>query len=478
MSDPNDIVTVQVSTVLAPAASTLQQTGCLVSFGGTNLPTATQSLLTTFVDLAPILTDPVEIDTAVWAAGVVTVTPTNPLPGSVVAAGNLKAVLTGFIPLAYNGLQNCTIVDANTFTFPLTPDPGVTTTVGQAQLGQAVELNAMAASFFRQGTGRNVWVLELGLATSFADEVSRLEGWLNNNPLAFYGYLLPTDWGLAANIPTDLPLFEQFEYPEAMVYFWVTIELAAVGLIPPEVKCVVQMIEDPSVGPLRDNTLPGDYAEFSLATMFYWALRFKPTSVTRVSPMCFKFLYGVTPYNVLSAGPLFQSFKDNNVNYIRTGAEGGINFTYVYEGVTADGMDYFNWWWTIDWVQINIKLDLANAIINGSNNPLAPLYYDQPGINQLEAVLAGTMKRGGGYGMVTGLVVQTGLNSDDLATAINNNTFEGQCNVNAVPFLAYSEQNPSDYGKGEYDGLSTLFIPARGFVHILVQVVATDIVTL
>jgi hypothetical protein len=50
--------------------------------------------------------------------------------------------------------------------------------------------------------------------------------------------------------------------------------------------------------------------------------------------------------------------------------------------------------------------------------------------------------------------------------------------VNAVPFIPYSIQNPSDYSNGEYDGLSTLFIPSRGFVHILVQVVATDIVTL
>jgi len=47
-----------------------------------------------------------------------------------------------------------------------------------------------------------------------------------------------------------------------------------------------------------------------------------------------------------------------------------------------------------------------------------------------------------------------------------------------VPFLAYSQQNPADYGVGEYDGLSTLFIPSRGFVHILVVVTATNIVTL
>jgi hypothetical protein len=207
-------------------------------------------------------------------------------------------------------------------------------------------------------------------------------------------------------------------------------------------------------------------------------MNFRATAVTRVAPMCFKYIYAVTPYPLQNNGPLLLSFKENFINYIQTGSEGGINYTDVYQGVTADGFDYFNWWWTIDWVQININLDLTNAIINGSNNPLAPLYYDQPGINTLEAVLAQTMKNGGSFGMVNGLVVQTELNSPDLATAIAAGTYAGQCNVNAVPFIDYSIQNPSDYGQGEYDGLSTLFIPARGFVHILVQVVATDIVTL
>jgi hypothetical protein len=477
MSDPNDIVTVQVSTILAPAAATLQQTGCFVSFGATNLTPQTTSLLTRFSDLTPLLLPARAITTAVWVLGVVTVTTTLPLPFTI---GSIQVLqINGFTPVAYNGVFLCTITAASEFTYPLVTNPTPAVVHGTYISYAAVQLNAMAATYFRQGYGRNISVLELGIPEVFADEVTTLETWLNNNPLAFYGYFLPEEFGNVGHIPEAIQFFQQFENPEAMVYFWVTLEdPTAVGLILPTMKCVFQLIEDPTVRLLRYTSIIGNYAEFSLAGVFYWALYYKPTSVTRVAPMCFKYVYGVTPYNILSAGPLFVSFKANNVNYIRTGAEGGIAYTYVYMGVTADGFDYFNWWWTIDWVQINVKLDLANAIINGTNNPLAPLYYDQPGINQLEAVLAGTMKRGGGYGMVNGLVVQTQLDSDDLMTAITANTYEGQCNVNAVPFLAYSEQNPSDYGIGEYDGLSTLFIPARGFVHVLVSVVATDIVTL
>lgn len=478
--DPNAIVTVQVTTILAPTPQNYQQTGALVSFGGTTITPNSAKLLTQFNDLKPLLQTSGAIASIAWAAGVATATTAAALPSIVTPGTIIQLVVTGCVPDSYNGIFTCTVTGPNEFTYPLIVDPGspANTLNAQYQLNSSSELNAMAATFFRQGTGTSVYVLELGYQPTFLEEVAALETWLNNSPMSYYGYLLPDYWGLVANIPNVLPLYQQFTDPEAMTYFWTTIELLAVGMIPNTVKCVIQMIEAPGVAAARQATLPGLYAEFTLASMFFWAMQYKATSVTRVSPMCFKYVYGVTPYPSLGNGPTLVSFKNNSVNYIQTGAEGGIAFTNVYQGVTADGMDYFNWWWTIDWVQINVNIDLTNAIINGSNNPLAPLYYDQPGINYLESVLAGTMTRGGQFGLVNGAVVQTELNSADLSTAINSGTFTGQCNVNAVPFIAYSQANPSHYGIGEYDGLSTIFIPARGFVHILVVVVATDIVTL
>jgi hypothetical protein len=258
-------------------------------------------------------------------------------------------------------------------------------------------------------------------------------------------------------------------------------------------KDVIQMVEAPV---LTDPTLihvpasgidPERYdipnyldpqGEFTMAAMFYNALAYRPSNTNRICPMAFKFMYGVTEYPQKNNGPLLRNFKSSNTNYISTGAEGGISFTMVYEGVTLDGHDYFNWWYTIDWVQIEINLNLSNAIINGSNNPLAPLYYNQDGINFLETVLFHTMQSAQTFGMVLGKIEMTGYDGPDLTAAINGGQFAGKCNVNAVPFLNYSLANPGDYKIGEYDGLSTLFIPARGFIHILVNVVATDLISL
>jgi hypothetical protein len=478
MADPNSIVTVQVNTILAPTAPNLQQRGAILSFGGTNTPVNTQSFLTQFEDLADILSEPIELVSAVWAAGIVTVMTVDPLPASTGGLGTVISVLmTGFIPAGYNGLFDCTVTGVDSFTYPLLSDPGLAITVGTSQLGEAASLNAEVSTFFRQGTGAGVYVLELGFHTSFGNELLTFENFLNTNAMAYYGYLLPYDWGSVANIPALITLFQQFVNPEAMTYFWLTLQPNTAGMIPKTLKCCIQLMEAPSVAAIRNAALPGEYAEFTMAGMFYWGIQFRATAVTRVAPMCFKYIYGVTPYPTLNNGPTLIGFKQNNVNYIQTGAEGGINYTNVYQGVTADGFDYFNWWWTIDWVQINANIALSNAIINGANNPLAPLYYDQYGINYLCAVLAGVMTSGVQLGMVNGSVVQTGYDPATLSQNIQTGAFSGKCNVNAVPFLTYSALNPDDYGSGEYDGLSTLFIPARGFVHILVIVVATNIVT-
>jgi hypothetical protein len=238
------------------------------------------------------------------------------------------------------------------------------------------------------------------------------------------------------------------------------------------------MVEAPSVtDPTQPNITAND-GEFTLASMFYNALAYRPSNSNRITPMCFKYVYGVTAYPQKNNGPLLVSFKTANTNYITTGAEGGIAFNMVYEGVTLDGHDYFNWWYTIDWVQIEVNLDLSNAIINGSNDPLAPLYYNQDGINQLETVLAGTITDGQTFGMILGRIIATQLDGPANQIAINRGDYAGACNVNAVPFIPYTLANPGDYKIGEYDGLSVLFIPARGFVHILVNVVATDLVSI
>lgn len=534
-TDPNSIVTVHVSIVEAPTPINYQRTGAFVSFGATNMEPQSTHLLTQFEDLQvpppedpaglPILIYPQKVQSATWAAGVMTVTTVDPIPSSPQIGDIMHLVMKDFEPIGpgFNGLYGCTVTAPNTFTYPVPTNPGSMVNLGTFQPHASIELSQMATSFFGQGNEIGIWILELGFNANPDNNVLAMEQWLNENPLTIYGFLFPRRFGcdpfIIGKASQPLPftnMLKRYEAPSnTMEYFWLTVadgnsvpypDMTMENLFFPgqlgsgggkgtgsSFKDVIQMVEAPvlqdpalifvpasGIDPARwemPNYLDPE-GEFTQAAMFYNALAFRPSNTNRISPMAFKFLYGVTEYPQRHNGPLLRAFKSANTNYVSTGAEGGISFTMVYEGVTLDGHDYFNWWYTIDWVQIEINLNLSNAIINGSNNPLAPLYYNQDGINYLEVVLFRTMASASTFGMVLGKIEMTGFDGPDLTAAINGGQFAGKCNVNAVPFLNYSLANPGDYKIGEYDGLSTLFIPARGFIHILVNVVATSLVSL
>ncbi|MXE01577.1 hypothetical protein FQZ98_27505, partial [Escherichia coli] len=87
------------------------------------------------------------------------------------------------------------------------------------------------------------------------------------------------------------------------------------------------------------------------------------------------------------------------INYVDTGAEGGISNTILVKGVTSDGND-MTYWYSVDWVQINVDMQLANTVINGSNNPINPLYYNQDGIDRLQQVAQAVFNTGVSYGLV------------------------------------------------------------------------------
>jgi hypothetical protein len=478
-TDPNAIVTVHVSIIEAPTPNTYQRTGALVSCGATNLlPANNTALLTQFEDLIPLLNPPIAITTTTWAAGIATCVASAPLPGPPVVGDTFTYVLSGFTPAGYNGRYVCTATAPNTFTFPLAVSPGAVTIEGTAVQATVIELQQMATTYFGQGNEIGVWVLELGYQSSFPNRVTALQNWLNNNPLTIYNFLLPREWGTATNIVLAENLLKQYQAPEKMEYFWITVQQAAMSILGSTYKDVIQLIEAPSLTDPTLSNLNATNGEFTLASMLYNALQYRASNTNRICPMAFKYLYGVTQYPQKGNGPLLVSFKTANTNYVTTGAEGGIAFTMVYEGVTLDGHDFFNWWYTIDWVQIEVNLNLSNAIINGSNNPLAPLYYNQDGINYLEVVLMGTMQDAQTFGMVLGKIEMTQLDGPDLTAAIYSGQFAAKCDVNAVPFLNYTLSNPGDYKIGEYDGLSTLFIPARGFIHILVNIVVSDLVSI
>ena len=427
----NYIVNLAVSQQVAPTPSNLQKTGALVSQGATTLAAGSTSLLTQTSDLTPLLAGSIAISSMSWASSTVTVTLAG--PHGIPSGDTVQAVISGVTPTAYNGTVNVTYTGANTFTFPLATNPGSVTVQGTFTLEDVGELVAMVTTFFAQGNSASVYVLELGTGTA-AQGVTALNAYIAAPSIPMYAYLLPRPWG---GEPTAATMANNATELTAKMYFFATVTAVQYSAWA-GYKSAVCMIEATGI----------PVTEFSLASMFYAVLATSPGIVSQVAPFAFRYSYGTT--NAVFTGPQKTTYKAAFVNWIDTGAEGGISNKILRWGTTMDGRD-FSYWYACDWVQINSQLMLANAIINGSNNPQNPLYYNQNGINRLQAVAQGVVNSGISYGMVSGSPV-----------------------VAAIPYSTYVNTNPSDYPAGIYNGLSLTFTPNRGFKSITFNITVSD----
>ena len=428
---PN-IVNVSVTQQVAPTPSQLQRTGAFISQGATTLAAGTTQLLTQLSDLTAILTGAKGITTMSWSAGVVTVTTT--VAHGITSGQSVQVIITGVTPTGYNGTFTATSTGTNTFTYPLATNPGSVTIQGSYTLEDVQELVAMATTFFAQGSNQAVYVLELGVGSPAAG-VTALTAYINNPTIRFYSYLLPNPWDTE---PTAWAMANNFTGTTAELYFYVSTTISTYtnwkGY-----KSVFATLPSPSA----------PVTEFSAAAIFWTTLSYNPNASNLAHPLAFTYVYAVTPY-VLTSTQQTQ-LKAAGANWIGTGAEGGISNTIIFWGTFMD-LNPFNYWYATDWLSINVEISLANAIINGSNLPTNPLYYNQAGINTLQKVAQATVNNGIAFGLIL-----------------------SPATVQAVSFTTYVAQNPGDYATGTYNGLSLTFVPARGFTSITIYLTASNI---
>ena len=435
---PN-IVNVVVTQQVASAPSQLQQTGAFVSQGGTTLAAGTTQLLTQLSDLTSILRPATDISTITWTGSVVTVTTTT--AHGIPSGDTVQIVIAGCTPTGYNGTFAGTSTGTNTVTYPLVSDPGSSTVEGTLQLSNTLELAAMGNTFFAQGSTVSVFVLELG-TTTVADGVTALNLYIEENvnhlPTSptpqFYSYLLPTTW----DVSDAQVMAAQYEGTTAQVYFYVTTTLATYSGWD-GIKSVFAALQSPSAPAI----------EFSTAAMYWASLSYDPSASNLAHPFEYTYVYSVTPYVLTNTQQV--TLLANGVNWVGTGAQGGISNTLI-EGGTYMDLNPFNYWYCVDWLSINVAQALSAAIINGSNLPTNPLYYNQAGINTLQKVAQATVNNGISFGLIL-----------------------SPASVVATPFTTYVAQHPGDYATGTYNGLSLTFVPLRGFSSITIYLTASNI---
>lgn len=466
------ITIVNVSEQIGPTPSVLQRTGALVSQGATTLTPGTFSLLTQLNSLTPLLKGVLTLTSLAFSTG--TVTATAAAPHGFTIGDTLILTIAGATPTGYNGTFLCTVTTTTAFTYALATNPGTETAPGTYTVEDVAELTSMATTFFAQGGANSVYVLELGPGNAI-DGITALTTFITAMPGFFYSYLLPHTWGVEPTFYTSFA--KNFTSTTSKTYFHVTTTLAFwqanPTLFAATLKSVLVMIEAPTVATAAAAGTP---IEFSAASRFYVTLNQNPSPSNQVTQLAFSFVFGVTPYPIMGNSSLFAQLKAAAIGIIGTGAEGGISNTILLYGQTLDGNDFNKFWYSVDFVQINLDLNTSNAVINGSNNPQAPLNNNQQGINSLQAVAVNTMQSAIADGLALGTLVQTQMTGTAFAAAVAAGQFAGQVVVNAVPFANYNQLNPGNYQLGIYSGLSVAYTVQLGFSQIIYNVEVANFV--
>jgi len=459
------IVNINISILNPPKPSQLLKSGAMISQGGTTLTAGEYQLLTSSSDLKDYL-KAVATSSIAWATGVVTVTLSS--PHGLTIGDEVPVSISGAVPSGYNGSVNATITSTTEFTYPLTTNPGAVTTQGSVTLPASREINQMNTVFWAQGTRRAVYVLELGAGDS-EDGVTALSEFiaedvsLGNTYQTFFSYLVPRAWDTE---PTFKTLVNNYTSPGSLVKFFVSTTIDTyTAWVSAAYPNVFAGVEAPAVVG----------TEFSMAGPFQSSLVNDPGSSNMVPPMAFRFMYGVTEYPPAGNGTLLKTLQDSNINYIGSAAEGGLSNKMLVAGHMLDG-NPFNYWYSVAWCAINLELDLANEIINGSNTTTNPLYYDQDGIDRLQKRGLKTLRSGISYGLILGQVISTKLDQTTFNENFNEGDYSGRAVINAVPFSSYTSLNESAYADGEYGGLSAVMTPKRGFESITFNLNVTNFV--
>ncbi|MBP2171007.1 hypothetical protein J2125_004199 [Erwinia toletana] len=435
-----NIVTVNVSQTIGATPSSLQQMSAIISHGATLQKNGNPLLITHSAEITGLVQNTIGSLEAEPSSSGADVTLRLPA-GEVIerdTGSEIDIIISGCAPSAWNGKYTATLTADGMLKWTIAPSTlsGKPVTLGVFTLASSEELVTAVNTFFAQGNSVGTYLLELGdQGGKTSAQVAALKRYLEEPAKRFYAWLVPSHWDGDADF---IALARLYTGNEAMHYFF-TLTAA-----PTEASYSSPYANIKSVVAVCDDSWPVTNAA---AAVMWNLVSASPGEINKVPPMAFRFLLAV---NACQAKPsLLTTMLKNHINYVGTGAEGGIANTMLVKGVTSDGND-MTYWYSVDWVQINVDTMLANAVINGSNNPINPLYYDQDGIDRLQMVAQGVFNTGMAYGLVNGHTA-----------------------VNAVPFKTYVTNNPNDYGIGRYAGLSATYTPMRGFVEIIFNINVT-----
>lgn len=435
------IVKLNVNVVQAPTASQLQQSGAIISVGGSTLATndyqycgslsAVESLLSTTGNFAELTA----MATSFFGVGT--------LAGLYVLELGANALVVDQVAALSTWITN----NPGLFYAYLTPADWDfdAITVGSATISNGGSgYTAAPIVTFSAPTGTD-GITATGTAV-IDSSTGAVTGITITDPGAYPNQAAPTitiaapTSGTTATATPNMvntlnSLAASYDSPTGWTYFFATTTATSISQYSPykSLFCFAN-------SPVMPST------EFSAAGPFYAFVVNNPSLANRLQPFGYRFLPGITPWPATGYTANINTILSAGGNLATTGSQGGLSSTILQKGTFMSG-DQMSAWYGLDWFQIQVQLALANEMINGANRQ-PPLVYDQHGINTLQAVAEGIVDDG-----VTFLCLLSG-------------------SVAAQSFYSYSQQNQADYKAGVYNGMLATVTEINGFLSITFNITA------
>jgi hypothetical protein len=442
MSVTQQIVQENVQVTPAPAPSILQQSGALVSVGGTTITTGDTQFFSGPAAALAVLSDAgnfaeltnqintyfaqnsgsPNVGISILELGV-----QSPVSAGITA---LEAFINGTEQQQFYGYAVPFTWDGLSGVISVTVTDGGTGYTGSP----TVAFSAPGGS----GTTATGTVVAVGGVITGVTITNPGTGYTAAPTLTFTGS--GTDAAATATIGSPLnAMAANFSSNTSKTYFVVKTTSTTISAYAPTTKSIIAWVDSPTAAS----------TESGAAAMLYNLIAQNPSAAMPAGPVAYRFLFGITPWpqtvaNQAAITTILTAFG----NIALTGAEGQISNAIIFKGTVMSGAQIMQWY-GLDWFQIQCKISLAAGVIAGSNtNP--PLIYSQGGINTLE----------------TGLQTEVtdGISFQLLQSA----------SISAVPFATFIADNPSDFPAGIYSGFSATAVSQSGFLTITFDIDAVQ----
>ena len=297
------------------------------------------------------------------------------------------------------------------------------------------EFSKSIQGYFNYSGNRSVNVLELGQVsetTTLQTQATQLDTIIKSGLNRSYMYLIPQSF-YVENSPIVSIMQEYIKETSAQYFMISTTADVTTDAVATQFKNLKSCFL------VYDNSDTSQNINLAGSIMGILASnKFDISGNNKASPLNFKILQGFkfNPINRVLLNKLTQypaNFVFNEVGYATIG-----NGRYT----NGDAWDY---WYQWDLTQLALQQKITQLLINGVNNPVNVIRFDQQGIDIINASVKSTLSE----------YIQLGcINTYAMALNPANNTLIGLNNINTIDFNTYISQYPDKYQNEIYDGIS------------------------